>query len=43
MQIKSQNLNDFIKIYLNSKIQEGLIDIRSTPNLAWRDTMLIFF
>ena len=31
-----QNFSNFIKIYLNSKIQEGLIDIDNT-RFSWRD------
>ena len=33
---ESQNFSNFIKIYLNSKIQEGLIDIDNT-RFSWRD------
>ena len=33
---ESQNFDDFVKIYLNSNIQEGLIDIDST-RFSWRD------
>ncbi len=35
---KSQNFNDFIEIYLNSRIKEGLIDIDSTQ-FSWRDSI----
>jgi len=34
---KSQNFRDFVKIYLNSKIQEGLIDIDNS-RFSWRDS-----
>jgi hypothetical protein len=34
---EAQNLNDFIKINLNSKIQEGLIDIDNT-RFSWKDS-----
>ena len=33
---ESKNFDDFVKIYLNSKIQEGLIDIDRTQ-FSWRD------
>ena len=33
---KFQNYSSFVKIYLNSKIQEGLIDIDNTQ-FSWRD------
>jgi hypothetical protein len=36
-----QNFGDFIKINLNSKIQEGLIDIDNT-RLSWRDSADFF-
>jgi hypothetical protein len=35
---KSQNFSDFIKIHLNSKIQEGLIDFDNT-RFSWRDNV----
>ena len=35
---KSQNFSDFVKIYLNSKIQEGLIDIDNS-RFSWRDNI----
>jgi hypothetical protein len=34
---KSKNFHDFVKIYLNSKVQEGLIDIDNT-RFSWRDS-----
>lgn len=33
---KSKNFSDFVKIYLNSKIKEGLIDIDNSQ-FSWRD------
>ena len=35
---KSQNFSDFVKINLNSKIQEGLIDIDNS-RFSWRDNI----
>jgi len=36
-----QNMGDFVNIYLNSKIQEGLIDIDNT-RFSWRDNADFF-
>ncbi len=38
---KSQYFSDFVKIYLNSKIKEGLIDIDKTQ-FSWRDNADFF-
>ena len=35
---ETKNFGDFVKIFLNSKIQEGLIDIDNT-RFSWRDNM----
>ena len=35
---KTKNFGDFVKIFLNSKIQEGLIDIDNT-RFSWRDSV----
>ena len=35
---ESKNFGDFVKIFLNSKIQEGLIDIDNT-RFSWRDSV----
>ncbi len=35
---ETKNFDDFIKIFLNSKIQEGLIDIDNTL-FSWRDSV----
>ncbi|MDC0078943.1 hypothetical protein OAJ46_02195, partial [Candidatus Pelagibacter sp.] len=38
---KSKNFSDFIKIHLNSNIQEGLIDINNT-RFSWKDAADFF-
>ena len=38
---KSKNFSDFIKIHLNSNIQEGLIDINNT-RFSWKDAVDFF-
>ena len=38
---KSQNFSNFVKIHLNSKIQEGLIDLDNS-RFSWRDNIDFF-